>query len=427
MTTDLTRRDLLRGTAALALLQVPLVRARATAAPRSEVRVGLVGCGSRGTGAALQALRADPDAVLVAMGDVFEDRLERSLGHLREEEPARANVPRAAQFAGFDAFESVIERSDVVILATPPHFRPAHLRACVDARRHVFCEKPLAVDSTGVRSVLASSIDAARADLCLSVGFCWRYGAAERATYRRIREGALGEVVSVQTTYHTSPLGTFPRRDGWSDMEWQLRNWWHFRWLSGDHIVEQACHAIDKINWAMDGEFPLRATALGGRQMRSGPESGNVYDHFTVVYEYEGGRRCVHTCRQMAGCANDNADYITGTKGTCHVDGWVPIHEIRGENPWRYDGERPDMYQVEHDELFAAIRAGVPLNDGPSAAASTLMAIMGRMSAYSGQPVTWQEALDSAEDWTPAAYTMGELPVDPVALPGGYSVPPAVS
>jgi predicted dehydrogenase len=283
------------------------------------------------------------------------------------------------------------------------------------------------VDSTGLRSVLASSFDAARQNLCLVVGFCWRYGAAERATYRRIHEGAIGEVTSVHTTYHTSPLGTYPRQGGWSDMEWQLRNWWHFRWLSGDHIVEQACHAIDKVNWAMNGEFPLRATALGGRQMRSGPESGNVYDHFTVVYEYEGGRRCIHTCRQMPGCADDNADYIQGTKGTCHVNGWVPIHEIRGVHPWSYEGERPDMYQVEHDELFAAVRSGVPINDGSAAATSTMMAIMGRMSAYSGQPVTWDQAIESGEDWTPPSYAMGDLPVEPVALPGRYTVPPAAS
>ncbi len=426
MNPEMTRRDLLRGTAAgaaAALLRVPFVRAEEA----SEIRLGLVGCGGRGTGAALQALRADPGVVLVAMGDVFEDRLDRSLKNLQAEEPQRVKVPPAARFVGFDACQGVIERSDVVILATPPHFRPAHLRACVDAKRHVFCEKPVAVDSTGVRSVLASSFAAANRNLCLVVGFCWRYGAAERATYRRIHEGAIGEVVSVHTTYHTSPLSTFPRQEGWSDMEWQLRNWWHFRWLSGDHIVEQACHAIDKINWAMNGEFPVRATALGGRQMRTGPESGNVYDHFTVIYEYEGGRRCVHTCRQMPGCADDNADYIQGTKGTCYVNGWVPIHEIRGEYPWSYEGERPDMYQVEHDELFAAVRSGVPINDGLAAATSTMMAIMGRMSAYSGQPVTWEQAIESGEDWTPPSYSMGDVPVEPVALPGRYAVPPAPS
>jgi predicted dehydrogenase len=293
--------------------------------------------------------------ILTAMGDMFEDKLTASLKRLSKQEPQRVQVPPEAQFVGFDAYQRVIDSGvDVVILTTTPNFRPLHLRAAVDAGKHVFTEKPMAVDSAGIRSVLRSVEDARQQGLSVVAGFCWRYSYPERATFGRVQEGAVGDVLSVHTTYHASPLKTFPRQATWSDMEWQLRNWWHFRWLSGDHIVEQACHSIDKINWAMGGRVPVRANALGGRQMREGPETGNVYDHFTVIYDYDDGARCFHTCRQMPNCAFDNTDYIMGNRGTCFVNGWGPTHVIKGENPWTYDGEHPNMYQVEHNELFAS-------------------------------------------------------------------------
>ena len=424
----ITRREFVRATAvgasAGALLATPLVHAIGT----ETIRVGLIGCGGRGTGAATQALDADPAVKLVAMGDMFPDRLSASLDRLRPHAPLRVKVPAERQFTGFDAYRRVLETDvDVVILTTPPHFRPAHLAAAIDAGKHVFCEKPMAVDATGVRQVL-QSVEYARAkQLNLVSGFCWRYSYPERATFQRINDGALGDVVSVHTTYHASPIGQHPRRDGWSAMEWQLRNWWHFRWLSGDHIVEQACHSIDKINWAMNGATPVRASAIGGRLMRTGAESGNVYDHFTVIYEYENGARCFHTCRQMPNCAYDNTDYVMGTAGTCAVNGWAPSHVIKGENPWFYEGEHPNMYQVEHNELFAAIRAGTTINDGPWMTQSTMMAILGRMAAYSGQTVSWEQAINSAEDWTPQVYELGEIDMPPVAIPGGYTVPAPVA
>jgi predicted dehydrogenase len=420
----LSRREFVKTSAAAALLTAPFVHA----AGSDTIRVGLIGCGGRGTGAAREALRADRAVILTAMGDVFADRLSASLQRLAEQEPQRVQVPPEMQFAGFDAYRDVIASGvDVVILAAPPHFRPAHLAAAVGAGRHVFCEKPMAVDATGVRSVLASVESARSRRLAIVAGFCWRYSAPERATFGRILDGAVGDVVSAHTAYHASPLPTFPRQDGWSDMEFQLRNWYHFRWLSGDHIVEQACHSIDKINWAMGGRMPAQAAALGGRQMRSGPETGNVYDHFTVIYDYDDGARCFHTCRQMPHCAYDNTDYIIGTQGNCFINGWGPTHVISGARPWTYEGERPNMYQVEHDELFASIRNGEPINDGVWMAHSTMMAIMGRMAAYSGQTVTWPQALEAGEDWTPPAYTLSELEVPPVAVPGGYTVPDVAS
>jgi myo-inositol 2-dehydrogenase/D-chiro-inositol 1-dehydrogenase len=405
-----------------AVLTRELLAPTVYAAGSDTLKIGLIGCGGRGTGAAKEALAGDSGTLLTAMGDVFSDRLQGSFKALSEARPEQVKVGADHQFIGFDAYQKVIDSGvDVVLLTTPPHFRPAHLKAAIAAGKHVFCEKPMAVDAPGVRSILASAEEAKRRDLCLVAGFCWRYSDAERATFQKIVDGALGRIVSAHTTYHASPLAQFPRQPGWSDMEWQLRNWFHFTWLSGDHIAEQACHSIDKIAWALGGRLPVKATALGGRQARTGAESGNVYDHFSVVYEYDDGLRCFHTCRQMADCPFDNTDYFVGTEAVCHIDGWKPLHEIKthaGETRWSYDGQRRNMYQNEHDALFAAIRSGQPINDGQWMAHSTLMAIMGRMAAYTGQTLTWEQALNSQEDLTPAKYEFGDLPVTPVAIPG---------
>jgi myo-inositol 2-dehydrogenase / D-chiro-inositol 1-dehydrogenase len=387
---------------------------------KERIRVGLVGCGGRGTGAAVQALTADPAAVLTAVGDVFEDRISSSLEALAKEPIAsKVQVEPERRFVGFDAYRKVIESGvDVVLLAEPPHFRPAHLKAAIEAGKHVFCEKPMAVDVPGIRSVLASAEEARKKRLSLVSGFCWRYSDPERATFRKIHDGAIGKVQAVHTTYHAGLLSHRPRQPGWSDMEWQLRNWYYFTWLSGDHIVEQAVHSVDKIAWAMNGEIPVKATALGGRQVRTDPAFGNVYDHFAVVYEYASGARCFHTCRQMEGCSYDNTDYVLGTEGTCFVNGWGPTHVIEGKRPWRYEGPKRNMYQVEHDDLFAAIRSGEPINDGVWMCNSNLMAILGRMAAYTGQTVTWDQLLASDEDLSPPRYEWGDLPVRAVAMPG---------
>ncbi|MDP6987409.1 MAG: Gfo/Idh/MocA family oxidoreductase, partial [Phycisphaerales bacterium] len=355
-----------------------------------KIRVGLIGCGGRGSGAAGQALKADPGVVLYAMGDAFQDRLENSHTHLSGTFGQRVDVPKERRFIGFDAYKQVLNSGvDVVILTTPPHFRPEHFKAAVAAGAHVFMEKPMAVDGAGVRSILADAKIAREKNLNIMGGFCWRYNMPNRACYERIHDGAIGDIVCVHSTYLTAPLGTRPRQDDWSDMEWQLRNWQHFNWLSGDHIAEQACHAIDKINWAKNDVHPAKAIALGGRQMRETPESGNVYDHFSVMYVYDDDSRCFHDCRQMPGCWNDNTEYLIGTNGTCYINSWGPTHEISGPQEWFYEGPNPNMYQVEHDELFEAIRGKRDrIDDVEQMMASTLMSIMGRMSAYTGQQVT---------------------------------------
>ncbi|UCD76265.1 MAG: Gfo/Idh/MocA family oxidoreductase, partial [Phycisphaerales bacterium] len=395
---DLTRRDFVKTTAAVVSAGSLAMPAFAHAAGSDEIRVGLIGCGGRGTGAARDALKADPGVVLTAMGDVFADRVEASLKGLQGlgELAERVRVNPENCFSGFDNYKQVIDSGvDVVILTTPPVFRPIHLDYAVQAGKHIFCEKPVAVDAPGIRAVLQSVADAKRQGLSLVSGLCWRYSMPQRATYARLLEGAIGDVRAMQTTYNTGTLGDAPRKPEWSDVEWQLRNWKAFTWAGGDHIVEQAVHAIDWMAWAMNDEPPTRAFAVGGRQCRGGEWTGNMYDHFGVIYEYANGARGYHMCRQIDGCSHDNTAYFLGTKGTCSSNPWGPTQVIEGENPWRYEGPNPSMYQVEHDELFASIRSGEPINDGVRMSHSTLLGILGRMAAYTGQTITWEQAMNS--------------------------------
>jgi len=390
------------------------------AAGNDTLRVGLVGCGGRGTGAAAQALNADNNAKLVAMGDAFRDRLDSSLATLRSDGhiAARIDVRPERCFVGFDAGQQVINSGvDVVLLCTPPQFRPAQLRAAIQAGKHVFAEKPVAVDAPGVRSVLASCQEAARRRLSVVSGLCYRYDEGKRETIRRIHDGAIGTIVALQCNYNTGALWVRQRQPGWSDMEWQVRNWMYFTWLSGDFNVEQHVHSLDKMAWAMGDQYPVRALGLGGRQVRTGPEYGNIFDHMATVYDYPNGVKCFSYCRQQAGCASETKDYILGTRGRCEM----MAHTITGENPWRFRqarSQRGDMYQNEHNELFASIRSGNPINNGEYMAKSTLMGIMGRMVCYTGQAITWEQALSSREDLTPSRFEWGPMPVPPVARPG---------
>jgi predicted dehydrogenase len=390
-------------------------------AGNETIRVGLVGCGGRGTGAADEALRAEPNAVLVAMGDLFADRLASSLDHLQKSQDigARVRVPDDARFTGFDAYKKVIAACDVVLLCSTPHFRPAHLKEAVAQSKHIFCEKPIAVDAPGVRSVLASVAEARQKKLSLVSGFCWRYSLPDQTSFGKVLSGDLGEITAIHTRYLTGTLSLRERKPEWSDMETQLRNWYYYTWASGDHIVEQAVHSINKIAWAMNDETPVAATAVGGRQVRTGPEFGNAYDHFAVVYEYKNGARGFHDCRQTDSCFNDNTDFIIGTKGTLFVNSWGPTHVIKGEKSWHWEGDAgTEKYLREHEVLFTSIRKGEAYNDGVQMANSTMMAILGRMCAYTGQRITWKEAITSKEDLTPERYEWGAVAVPPVAMPG---------
>jgi predicted dehydrogenase len=395
------------------------------AAGSDVIRVGLIGCGGRGTGAAAQALTADKGARLVAMADMFSDRLEQSLNILKDNKgiAQRIDVKPETCFTGFDAYKQVLPLVDVVLLTTPPHFRPLHLKAAVAAGKHVFAEKPCAVDAPGVRTVLAASAEAKQKNLSLVAGLCWRYHHGMRDTIAQVHEGAIGDITALQCSYNTGALWKRDREKGWSDMEWQLRNWLYFTWLSGDFNVEQHVHSLDKIAWVMHDEPPIKAVGLGGRQVRTDPVYGNIFDHHTVVYEYANGIKLFSSCRQQAGTAHDVSDHIMGTKGTCHIDAArsrgkitsVPGNKVVWTSPQH---PNDNMYQNEHDELFASIRSGKPINNGEWLARSTLLAIMGRMATYTGQVITWDMALNSREDLTPPAYAFGPLPVPPVAMPG---------
>jgi predicted dehydrogenase len=403
--------------AAVGLAAVPAVHADGP----DVLRIGLIGCGGRGTGAASNALRADRNVRLVAMGDTFRDRLDGSLAALRREADIAQKIDVRPErcFTGFDAYRQVINSGvDVVLLCTPPHFRPLHLRAAVEARKHVFAEKPVAVDGPGVRSVLATCETARRNRLSIVSGLCWRYHNGMRETFRRIHDGAIGDIVTLQCNYNTHGLWVRRREPNWSDMEWQVRNWLYFTWLSGDFNVEQHVHSLDKMAWAMRDQYPVRAVGLGGRQVRTGPEYGHIFDHHAVVYEYANGVKCYSFCRQQNGCANEVKDYVMGSQGRCDV----MEHSITGRTTWRYgraQARHDDMYQAEHNELFASIRMGTPVNNGEYMAKSSLMAIMGRMATYTGQVITWEQALTSTEDLSPPRYDMNAtLAVPSVARPG---------
>lgn len=389
------------------------------AAGRDVLRVGLVGCGGRGTGAASQALRADPNVRLTAMADAFADHLERSLVELRQdaEIAGKIDVPSDRQFVGFNAYRQLIDSGvDVVLLATPPHFRPQHLEAAIDAGKHVFAEKPVAVDAPGVRSVLATCEKAKQKGLSVVSGLCLRYSDGFRESVARVHGGAIGEMRVLAANDYRGPIWTKDRKPDWSDMEWQMRNWYYYTWLSGDFNVEQHVHFLDVCTWLMNNQYPVRCNGTGGRQVRTGPEYGHIYDHFSICYEYENGARLFSHCRQMPGCFNDMSVQALGTKGTADLS--ERRFAIRGEKPWVRPGKDNAFYQTEHDELFASIRKGTPLNNGDYMAKSTLIAIMGRMAAYTGKQITWEMALDSKENLSPARYEWCPMPEPSVAVPG---------
>jgi predicted dehydrogenase len=414
-----TRRDFLTASAITAgatlLGSVPAVHA----AGSDTLTVGLIGCGGRGTGAATQALHADPNVKLYAMGDAFADRLQSSLEQVKSDAAiaARIDVTPDRCFTGFDAYKHVVACCDVVLLCSPPHFRPAHIEAAVEAGKHIFCEKPIATDSRSVHRVLAACRKAKAKNLSIVSGLCYRYEHAKRETMKRVHDGQIGDIVAMHTNYLARGLWHKPRKPGWSDMEWQMRNWLYFTWLSGDHIVEQHIHSLDKMAWALKDAHPTKAVGLGGRQSRTGDEFGHIFDHHAVIFEFPGGVKMFAFTRQQNGTDTDVNDYIIGTRGTCSVQ----QHSIAGEKPWNHvkaEGERDDMYQNEHDELFASIRKGTPINNGEYMCQSTWIAIMGRMATYTGKNINWDMVLNSKEDLTPAKYEFGPMPLPTVAKPG---------
>lgn len=398
-----TRRDFL---AASAVSAVAMAAPSLHAAGNDLLKVGLIGCGSRGTGAAGQALLADKNVKLVAMADAFEDRLNESLDNLLKKEKlaGKIDVKPDAKFVGFDAYKQVIERCDVVLLCTPPQFRPLHLKAAVDAGKHVFAEKPVAVDAPGVRSVLESCAEAKKKNLSVVSGLCLRYDVGFKEAVKRIHGGDIGEVVTLFANDYRGGRWEKRRQPDWTDMTYHMRNWYNFTWLSGDFNVEQHVHFLDVCAWVMKEQYPVRAIGMGGRSVLSGSEYGNIFDHFSIVYEYANGARLVSNTRQHPKTKGDMSARALGTKGQSLLSERTNGLTIKSDKlDWVYDGPGNEMYQAEHDELFASIRSGKPINNGEYMSHSTLLAVMGRMAAYTGQEITWRMALESKEDLFKAA------------------------
>ena len=379
------------------------------------VKVGLIGCGSRGTGAAAQAVQAAPNVKLVAMGDVFRDRLDESRSLLMEKHGSLIDVPEDRCFIGFDAFQKVLACDlTYVILATPPGFRAQHIKAAVEAGRHIFAEKPVAVDPTGIRLCLAAYEEAKSKNLCIGAGTQRRHQAGYLATLSRIHDGAIGDIVAARCYWNMGGVWEpKPRKSEWSDMEYQMRNWYYYTWLCGDHIVEQHVHNLDVVNWAK-GMHPVKAVGLGGRQVRTAPEYGQIFDHFAIDYEYPDGSHLMSFSRQINGCDNEISESLTGTKGTCQVNRYI----IKGANEWRFPDKDTDAYLQEHTDLIASIRQGKTVNELKDVTESTLTAIMGRMSAYTGKAVTWEQAMSSQLSLAPVELTWGNLPTPTVPVPG---------
>jgi predicted dehydrogenase len=415
-----TRRQFLAQSAALAgtVTATGLATARFVHAAGSEaMKIGLIGCGGRGCGAVVSALTVIPEAKLTAMSDAFQDRMVSARKILQKRSGDRIAVDDEHLFDGFDGYRKLLESGvDMVILAEPPHFRPIHAEACVEAGVHTFLEKPMAVDSPGVRRILEAGRQAEKKGLSFVSGFETRYSPAAREAVRRVHDGMIGEVTSLEMAYNTGFLWHRGREPDWSEMEYQMRNWYYFTWLSGDHLVEQHVHLADFTNWIMREEPPLHAWGYGGRQVRTDAKWGDIFDHHAVVYEYADGTRLYALTRQQANTFRSVTKLVQGTKGrlSSGQGGWSK-YRIEGPQPWEAPQEPGHPELTTFREMLDGIRSGKPVNDAHAMAHSTMLAILGRMATHSGQRITWDEALQSNRVLAPESYAWD---ADPPVLPG---------
>ena len=423
---------------AAAAAKVPSVHA-APVGTEIEIKIGLIGCGGRGTGAVLDAIGAATNVIypatgyhtedvaqgariekkgirVVALADLFEDRLAACRAQLAK---LGIEIPKDVCFIGFDAYKQLLAVPEVnyVILATPPHFRPMHLGAAIEAGKHAFMEKPAAVDVPGVKLVMEAGELAKQKGLGIAAGMQRRHLRSYQETIKRLKDGAIGQIVCAKCYWNGGEIWVIPRQAGWSDMEWQLRNWNYFTWLSGDHIIEQHVHNIDIMNWVL-GAHPLKAVSgLGGRQVRTGKQHGHIFDHFAVEFEYPGGVSMFSQCRQINGCRNMVGETVVGTHGTSNCSNL--IRPKSGET-WRFREREPSPYRQEHVDLITSIRDGNPINEAQAVAESTMTGIIGREAVYSGQEVQWDTAMKSTKRLGPQTYQLGPYPTPDVAMPGQY-------
>ena len=446
-TLGVSRRQFLKHTSLTAAgvavaAQLPFVTTSHAEAD-DAIKIGVIGCGGRGTGAALDALGAATKVIypsagyhtedaaqnaaqshkgvqIAALADVFPDRLERCRAQLKK----LANPIELGDeycFTGFDAYKKLLAVPEVnyVILATPPHFRPIHLRAAIEAGKHVFMEKPAAVDGPGVRSVIESGELAKSKNLGIVAGTQRRHLPSYQETVKRLQDGAIGDIRAARCYWNGGVIWVIRRQPGWSDMEWQLRNWNYFTWLGGDHVVEQHVHNLDVMNWVLGPKYglPINAYGMGGRQCRPNQDYGHIYDHFAVEFQYANGLRMSSQCRQMDGCTDRVGEAVVGTKGWSNCQNYIQGDD--GEK-WSFKGKDPNAYRQEHLDLINSIRAGKPLNVAKTVAESTLLGIMAREACYSGQLIEREAVLNSEHKLGPDKYEMGELPFPEVPSPGKY-------
>ncbi|MFT7677574.1 MAG: myo-inositol 2-dehydrogenase/D-chiro-inositol 1-dehydrogenase [Planctomycetota bacterium] len=427
MTNSSTRRQMLGASSAAlasaaltspsALASAPIFRARSHG--DAPLRIALVGCGGRGTGAASQALSTAGDVKLVAMADAFGDRLQGSVNQLAKNHAERMDVPEERRFTGFDAYEKAIACDvDVVILATPPGFRPMHFAHAVANNKHVFMEKPVATDAGGIRTVLAAAQVAKDKNLKVGVGLQRHHQQRYIEGIKRVQDGAIGEVNFMRAYWNSGGVWVRERQPGQTEMEYQMRNWYYFNWLCGDHITEQHIHNLDVCNWLKGGP-PVSARGMGGRQVRTGMDHGEIFDHHVVEYTYADGSVMHSECRHQKGTWSSVSEHAHGSKGTANLS----RGRIEGPNEWRFRADEANPYQVEHDDLFRAIREDIAYNEAEYGAASTMTSILGRMATYSGQDIKYDAALASTKSIMPTSFGWDATPPTVPDEHGRYPIP----
>jgi len=424
-----TRREFVKKTAlaTTAILSAPLpLEATANVNGEKKLKLAVVGCGGRGSGAAVQALTADDNVDLVAMADVFADRIERSLLGIQEyfEGEKKIRVKEKNRFVGFDAYKKAIDLADVVILTTPPGFRPYHFEYAIQNGKHVFMEKPLATDPVGIRKVLDTAKIAKAKNLNVVVGLQRRYQLSYIELKKKIDQGAIGKIRSGQVYWNDAGVWVNKRQAGQTELEYQMRNWYYFNWLCGDHILEQHIHNIDVANWFI-GDYPILAQGMGGRQVRNGKDHGEIFDHHFVEFTYASGAVISSQCRHIPGTMNRVDEVFQGTKGSLEI-GKGEITDLEGRSQYKYPsklGEDPNPYQVEHNLLFEAIREGKVISDAENGAMSTITAILGRMATYTGKKITLEQVMNSNLQLMPEEVTWNTTPPSLPDLNGKYSIP----
>ena len=393
-----------------------------------KLKLAIVGCGGRGSGAGSQALKADENVELVAMADLFQDRLDKAYKNLSSAFGTdKIKVSEANKFVGFGSYKKAIDEADVVILATPPGFRPQHFEYAIKQGKHVFMEKPVATDVAGIKKVLEAAKLAKANNLSVVVGLQRRYQQNYLEAFKRIQKGDIGKIISGQVYWNGAGVWVRPRQENWTEMQYQMRNWYYFNWICGDHILEQHVHNIDVANWFI-GEYPIQAQGMGGREVRKGKDHGQIFDHHFVEFEYPGGAVISSQCRHQKDCMKRVSETFQGTEGTVNTSGRniASLKSYKGKELYLHNGKgNKNPYQEEHDQLFASIRNGKPINNTEYGAKSTMAAIMGRMATYTGEVITWDTAMNSSHLLVPDENSLTWETIPPVVpdLDGNYPIP----